>query len=134
MVNCPKCGTENGETAVYCVNCGAKLERPKDERWDKSMEKWGEDFGKRAEKWGEEFGKRAEEWGDNFGRRTDRGCFGLPHGGLVFGLLIGAIVILVGVFALLSGLESLRYFWPLLLVVFGLMIAAGALYSLTRRR
>jgi hypothetical protein len=123
MVNCPKCSTKNDEAAVYCINCGAKLDRSKDESWDKHIEKWGENFGKRAEK-----------WGDNFGRRTDRGCFGLPHGGLVFGLLIGAIVILVGIFALLSGLESLRFFWPLLIVVFGLMIAAGALYSLTRRR
>jgi hypothetical protein len=121
-MDCPKCGTTNEETAKYCIKCGAKLDGAKDETWDKRMEKWGE-----------EFGKRAEEWGDNFGRRTDRGCFGLPHGGLVFGLLIGAIVILVGIFALMSGIETLRYFWPLLIIVFGVLIATGALYSLTRR-
>jgi ribosomal protein L40E len=122
MVYCDKCGTKNEEDAVYCVKCGVRLERSKNESWDK-----------RVEKWGEEFGKRAEEWGENFGRQTERGCFGLPHGGLVFGLLIGVIIIVVGLFSLLSGFEPLRFFWPLLLVVFGLMIAAGALYSLTRK-
>jgi hypothetical protein len=131
-MDCPKCGTKNEETAVYCVNCGAKLVS-KDETWDKRIEKWGEDFGKRAEKWGEDFGKRAEEWGDNIGRRTDRGCFGLPYGGVIFGLLIGFIVILIGVTALLTELDVIRYFWPLVLVVFGVLIAAGALYSLSRR-
>jgi hypothetical protein len=133
MVTCNKCGTKNEENAVYCVKCGAKLVS-KEETWDKRMEKWGEDFGKRAEKWGEEFGKRAEEWGDSFGRRADRGCFGLPYGGVIFGLLIGAIVILIGVIALLTELDVVRFFWPLVLVVFGVLIAAGALYSLTQRR
>jgi hypothetical protein len=122
MVHCSKCGTKNDENAKYCIKCGAKLDSSKDGSWDKRMEKWGEDFG-----------KRAEEWGDNFGRRADSGCFGLPHGGLIFGLLIGAIVILVGLFVLLSGVETLRYFWPLLIIAFGVLIAAGALYSLTRR-
>jgi hypothetical protein len=133
MVYCTKCGTKNEEAAVYCVKCGTKLVS-KDENWDKRMEKWGEDFGKRAEKWGEEFGKRAEEWGDNFGSRTEKECFGLPHGGVIFGLLIGAIIILVGVSALLTDIDVARFFWPLIIVVFGLLIAAGALYSLTRRR
>lgn len=132
MVYCTKCGTKNEEDVLYCVKCGAKLVS-KDESWDKRMEKWGKDFGKRAEKWGEEFGKRAEEWGEDFGRRAEKGCFGLPHGGFVFGLLLGAIIILVGLFSLLSGNEGLRFFWPLLIVVFGLMITVGALYSLTRR-
>lgn len=133
MVYCTKCGTENEEAAVYCVKCGVKLVS-KDESLEKRMEKWGEDFGKRAEKWAEEFGKRAEEWGNNFGRRTERGCFGLPHGGIIFGLFIGAIIIIVGVSALLTDLDVVRFFWPLIVVVFGLLIAAGALYSLTRRR
>jgi hypothetical protein len=133
MVYCVKCGTKNEESAVYCIKCGAKLVS-KDEKKNKSIEKWGEDFGKRAEKWREELGKRAEEWGDNFGRRAERECFGLPHGGLIFGVLIGLIVILVGVSSLLTGSGILRFFWPLIIIVFGLLIAAGALYSLTRRR
>ena len=122
MVYCTKCGTKNEEAAAYCVKCGAKLVS-KDESGDK-----------RFEKWGEEFGKRAEEWGENFGRQAEKECFGLPHGGVIFGLLIGVIIVLVGVSSLLTGLEVTRFFWPLLIIVFGLLIAAGALYSLTRRR
>jgi uncharacterized membrane protein YvbJ len=122
MVYCTKCGTKNEETTVYCVKCGAKLVS-KQESWDKRMEKWGEEFGKRAEKWGEDFGKRAE-----------KECFGLPHGGIIFGLLIGLVIILVGLSSLLSGFEATRLFWPLLIIIFGVLIAAGALYSLIRRR
>jgi uncharacterized membrane protein YvbJ len=122
MVYCTNCGTKNEEATLHCVKCGAKLVS-KEETWDKRMEKWGE-----------EFGKRAEEWGKDFGRRTDRGCFGLPYGGVIFGLLIGVIVILVGVTALLTEVDVARFFWPLVLVVFGLLIATGALYRLTRRR
>ena len=123
MVYCTKCGAKNDENAIFCVKCGAKLEVSK-ETWDKRMEKWGE-----------EFGKRAEEWGEDFGRRAEKECFGLPHGGVIFGLLIGLIIILVGISSLLTGFEAMgRFFWPLLIIVFGLLIAAGALYSLTRRR
>jgi uncharacterized membrane protein YvbJ len=122
MVYCTKCGTENEETTAYCIKCGAKLEISKED-WDKRVEKWGEEFGKHAEKWGEDFGKRAE-----------KECFGLPHGGLIFGLLIGLIIILVGLSSLLTGSEVTQLFFPLLIIVFGLLIATGALYSLTRRR
>ena len=127
MVYCTKCGTKNEEAAAYCIKCGAKLGVSREETWDKRVEKWGEDFG-----------KRAEEWGENFGKRAEKECFGLPHGGLIFGLLIGIIIILVGVSALLTGFEVIENFWPtfwpLIIVAFGLLIAAGALYSLTRRR
>ena len=127
MVYCTKCGTKNAEVAEYCVKCGAKLGVSQEETWDKRMEKWGE-----------EFGKRAEEWGEDFGKRTEKECFGLPHGGLILGLFIGVIVILVGVTSLLTGSGVIEnfwpLFWPLIIIVFGLLIAAGALYSLTRRR
>ena len=123
MVYCTKCGTKNEEAAVYCIKCGAKLEVSKEESWDKRVEKWGEDFG-----------KRAEEWGEDFGRQAEKECFGLPHGGLIFGLLIGVIIIMVGVSSLVTGTGVIENFWPLIIVIFGLLIAAGALYSLTRRR
>ena len=138
MVYCTKCGTKNADAAAFCVRCGAKLGASQEESWDKKVEKGGEDLGKRAEEWGEEVGKRAEEWGKDFGRRTEKECFGLPHGGYIFGLLIGVIIILVGVTSLLTGYEVVRHFWPLfwplLLIVFGFLIAAGALYTLSRRR
>jgi len=122
MVYCTKCGIKNEEASVYCVKCGTKLESSQEESWDK-----------RVDKWGEEIGKRAGEWGEDFGRRVEKECFGLPHGGVIFGLLIGMIIILVGV-ASLTGLELTQHFWPLLIIVFGLLIAVGALYSLIRRR
>lgn len=139
MVYCTKCGTKNADAAVYCIQCGAKLEEvPKKETWDKRMEKWGEELGKHAEEWGEEVGKRAEEWGKDLGKRVENECFGLPNGGLIFGLLIGVVILLVGVTALLTGTELIRYFWSLfwalIIIVFGVLITAGAIYSLTRRR
>ncbi|UCC33266.1 MAG: zinc-ribbon domain-containing protein, partial [Candidatus Bathyarchaeota archaeon] len=85
MVHCTKCGTRNEEDAKYCVKCGTNLEI--------SQEKG---FERRAEEWGEEFGRRAEEWGEQFGRRVEEECFGLPHGGAIVGLIIGAIILLIG--------------------------------------
>jgi uncharacterized membrane protein YvbJ len=120
MVFCSKCGTNNDDSAEYCVKCGSKLKV--------SMEK---SFEERIEKGAEEFGKRAEAWGENFGKRAEQECFGLPHGGTIFGLIIGLIIILVGVTSL-AGVDI--DFWPLIIIIFGLLIFGGALYSLTQRR
>ena len=120
MVFCSKCGTKNDDSAEYCVKCGSKLKV--------SMEKSLEE---RIEKGAEEFGKRAEAWGENFGKRAEQECFGLPHGGTIFGLIIGLIIILVGVTSL-AGVDI--DFWPLIIIIFGLLIFGGALYSLTQRR
>jgi len=102
------------------VKCGAKLKVS----MEKSLEK-------RIEKGAEEFGKRAEAWGENFGKHAEEECFGLPHGGTIFGLIIGLIVILLGVTSL-AGVDI--DFWPLIIIIFGLLIVGGALYSLTQRR
>ena len=122
MVTCKRCETKNDENADYCVKCGAKLETSQEESW-----------GKRMEKWGEEIGKRAEEWGEDFGRHAEQECFGLPNVGAFLSLLIGAIIILVGI-AWLIGIALTRYFWPLIIIGFGLLILTGAIYSLIRRR
>lgn len=121
MAYCAKCGTKNEEGARYCVKCGANLEVS----WEKGFER-------RAEKWGEEFGRRAEEWGEQFGKRAEEECFGLPHGGAIIGLVIGAIIVLFGL-SLLAGVYLGRFIWPLVVVVFGILIVAGALYGLSRR-
>jgi len=120
MVFCSKCGTNNDDSAEYCVKCGSKLKV--------SMEKSLEE---RIEKGAEEFGKRAEAWGENFGKSAEQECFGLPHGGTIFGLIIGLIIILVGVTSL-AGVDI--DFWPLIIIIFGLLIFGGALYSFTQRR
>ncbi len=69
-------------------------------------------------------------------RRVEGECFGLPNGGMIAGIVFGAIIILVGLGLFL---ESSGYitsfwnvFWPLILVIFGILVLLGALYS--RRR
>jgi len=129
MVFCANCGTENDETAVYCVKCGKKFEVSQQDSWDKRMERWGEDFGKRAEDWGEDFGRRAEAWGEDFGRRAEKEMSNI---GVIFGLLIGVVMIFVGI-AWLAGIELTQYFWALIIIVFGLLILVGAIYGFKRR-
>ena len=105
MVYCTKCGTKNEEDAAVCIKCGASLApRP---AW-------------RPER------KRAEEE-----------CFGLPHGGAIVGIVFEAIVILAGLIFVLQEMGVIReawdLIWPLIVIIFGILIVAGALYSYSRR-
>ena len=120
MVNCVKCGTKNEEDAKYCTNCGADLKT--------SQEKGLEG---RVEERAEEFGRRAEEWGEQFGKRVEDECFGLPHGGAIAGLIFGVIIILVGM-SLVVGFVW-EFFWPAVIIIVGVLVITGALYSLGRR-
>jgi len=110
MVYCSKCGTKNAEDAEVCAKCGARLEV--------SMEK--------------KFERRVEEWGEQFGKRAEEECFGLPHGGAIVGLIIGIIIIIAGI-SWVAGIDLGRYWWALIVIVFGILIVAGALYSYSRR-
>jgi hypothetical protein len=65
-------------------------------------------------------------------RRREDECFGLPHGGAIVGLIIGGIIILWGVSAL-TDIPFEDYFWPLIIIIFGILIVAGALYKYSRR-
>ncbi|MDH5793691.1 MAG: zinc ribbon domain-containing protein [Candidatus Bathyarchaeota archaeon] len=121
MVYCTKCGAKNEEDVEFCIKCGANLGVSREKR-----------FERRAKEWGEDFGKRAEEWGEQFGRRAEKECFGLPHGGAIVGLIIGTIIILLGV-SFVLGIEIWNYLWALIIVVIGILIVAGAIYSLSRR-
>ena len=120
MVFCSKCGAKNEDAAEYCVKCGATLKAST----ENSVEK-------RIEEGAEEFGKRAEAWGKDFRKQTEQECFGLPHGGTIVGLIIGIIIILVGITSL-AGIDL--EIWPLLIIIFGLLIFGGAIYSLTHKR
>ena len=64
-------------------------------------------------------------------RRKEDECFGLPHGGAIVGLIIGMIIILWGV----SSFTEIDFgdFWPLIVIIFGILIVAGALYKYTRK-
>ena len=120
MVYCSKCGTKNEETTETCVKCGNTLYFSREKNWEKRLEEGAEEFGKRAETWGESFGKRAEDE-----------CFGLPHGGTIFGLVFGIIIIIVGILWI-TGINF--NIWPFFIVIVGILILVGALYSLTRKQ
>ena len=121
MGHCPKCWTKNEENAKYCVKCGTALEESsRSSRAFDSVDEWGTDIG-----------KRAEEWGKDFPKNIEKECFGLPHGGTIVGLIIGIIIILVGITSL-AGIDL--EIWPLLIIIFGLLIVGGTIYSLTSKR
>ncbi len=66
-------------------------------------------------------------------RRKENECFGLPHGGSIAGLVIGFIIILWGITHFL-GEDFGEYLWPFIIIIFGTLMVAGALYTMGRRR
>ena len=106
MVYCTKCGTQNPDSATTCSNCGAPLYT----------------VGQRYS------GSEREHY-----RKVEGECFGLPNGGMIAGLVFGTIIILVGLGLFLQTTYGIDInFWPLIIVIFGVLILAGALYR--RRR
>lgn len=108
MVYCTKCGFKNEAETEVCTKCGASLQVSSP--------------GRRRPKDGC-FGSRS---------RGENECFGLPYGGSIAGLIFGVIIIIVGL-AIYFGEDIWQYIWPFLIVVFGLLIVAGALYGMRRR-
>jgi hypothetical protein len=72
-----------------------------------------------------------DEWGEDFGRRVEKECFGLPQGGTIVGLIIGIIILVIGISSL-TGIDL--EIWPLIIVIFGVLIIGGAVYTLTHKR
>ena len=107
MVYCTKCGTQNEEDTKFCVNCGAALHPEKKE------EKRGDTC----------FGER----------RAEEECFGLPYGGAIAGIIVGIFIIILGL-AVALGQDIGRWTGPFVLLVIGVLIVAGALYKLSRRK
>jgi hypothetical protein len=63
-------------------------------------------------------------------------CFGLPHGGAIVGIAIGAIILIWGfiTFAQQTGVITQTVnVWPIALIIFGILIVIGAIYGLSRR-
>jgi uncharacterized membrane protein YvbJ len=122
MVYCSYCGEKNTEDTTSCVKCGADLglqEESLEGRFEKSIEESAEKFGERMEKWGEDMGKRTED-----------DCFGLPRGGTIVGLLIGIIIIIVGLQQVFGWRIDIG---PFVIIMFGLLVLVGSIYSLSRR-
>ena len=111
LVYCTKCGAKNEGDATVCAKCGAPLQVSRPEKRHRSND--------------ECFGPRER-------RHMEDECFGLPHGGAIVGIIFGIIIVFVGL-AILSGFEIWSYFWPLIIVIVGILIIAGALYGMRRR-
>jgi len=105
MAYCPKCGTKNEDAADFCLKCGANLQT------------------------GTVAARRHER------RKAEQECFGLPHGGVIAGIVIGAIILIWGISLLLEqtgAIAGATFPWYLIIIVFGILIFAGAIYKITR--
>ena len=111
MVYCSKCGTQNSDDAKTCSNCGAPLYTV------------GERYS----------GSEREHY-----KRVEGECFGLPNGGMIAGIIFGIIIVIagLGLFLQQSGYigDFWNIFWPLIIVIFGILILLGAIYGQSRRR
>lgn len=63
-------------------------------------------------------------------RRMENDCFGLPSGGAIFGLVIGIIIILVGLQQIFGWNIDISSY---VIIIVGILFAAGSLFKLTRR-
>jgi len=107
MVYCPKCGTQNEDTAEYCVKCGANLQT------------------------GTYASRKYER------RRMEHECFGLPHGGAIAGLVIGVIILLWGISTLahqMGWMTQTFDLWYIVIIIFGVLLIVGAVYGMSRRK
>ena len=109
MVYCTNCGTKNDEGAAVCVKCGASLAA--------------------TPGWRPERRRREKE---------EQDCFGLPHGGAIVGLFFGAIIIIGGVLLALQEwnvIEEVNWdrLSPFIVIIFGILLLAGAIYGYRRR-
>lgn len=118
MVYCTKCGAQNDDDAAHCSSCGASMSVSRRERrgWEEEIEVRAEEFGARAEKWG---------------KSMEDGCFGLPGGGSIIGILFGLMIMLLGARELFGWSID---FGPFVIIAVGVLILAGALYQQNKRR
>ena len=65
-------------------------------------------------------------------RRRQEECFGLPGGNIIPGLIFGTMIILAGI-SWIVGFEFWDFFWPFIIVIFGILMVAGSLYKLQHR-
>ena len=66
-------------------------------------------------------------------QQKENECFGLPNGGSIAGLVIGFIIILWGLSSVLD-IDFGSHLWTLVIIIFGTLMVAGALYSMKRKR
>jgi high-affinity Fe2+/Pb2+ permease len=74
--------------------------------------------------------KRDDCFGPN---EPEKACFGLPYGGVIIGIVIGVFIIILGL-AQLAGQNVSAHIGPFILILIGVLVLAGAIYGLSRRR
>jgi uncharacterized membrane protein YvbJ len=104
---------------VYCTKCGAK--NPDDA---KVCSQCGASL----------YPVRGER--EHYYRRHENECFGIPRGGAILGLAIGAIILIAGFILLLQQANLIAQnlsVWPFAAMIFGILIVIGAIYGMRRR-
>ena len=122
MVYCVKCGAKNPDDAKVCSQCGAPLYSVGEGEKPRRMKKEDECFGTRR--------------GEEPFRRVEDECFGIPRGGAIVGIVFGLIIILVGISLFLQAIYPTMPpipWWSFIIILFGILMIAGALYGLRRR-
>jgi uncharacterized membrane protein YvbJ len=110
LVTCQACGGTNDEDAEFCAKCGASL-HPTTTRKSQRTDCFG--------------GPEAPE---------DE-CFGLPYGGAICGIIIGFFIILWASSYFIPQIAILlANWWFLFIGIIGVLMIAGAIYSISRRR
>ncbi|HIH62013.1 MAG TPA: zinc ribbon domain-containing protein [Methanobacteriales archaeon] len=104
MVYCPKCGKKNEEDAEFCSSCGTPL---------KTTPRRDTCFGRPEERYKDE-------------------CFGLPHGGLIVGVIFGTLLIIIGISAMLK-IDIGYIIGPSIMIIIGILIIIGALYKVSQK-
>jgi len=62
-------------------------------------------------------------------RRPEEECFGIPRGSKIFAVIVGLIIILWGVSSILQEVYGVKVpWWPIVVVVVGVLIMLGAFY------
>jgi len=101
---------------VYCQKCGHK-----NEEGAEFCSSCGDDLHPYKH-------RKQKKMGNN---RSRDECFGLPHGGLIVACIIGVLLILFGLSSIF-GFE-LMYLGPALIIILGLLIILGAIYTHTHK-
>lgn len=116
MPYCHNCGTKNDEGVQYCINCQQPLydTRRKRARRDDCDGCYGDEG-------------------------PEQECFGLPHGGIIVGVIFGLLLLIAGVILIFQNVLGIainingQLIWPVMLIVFAVLVIAGAIYQMRRR-
>jgi multisubunit Na+/H+ antiporter MnhE subunit len=67
----------------------------------------------------------------------EKECFGLPHGGAIFGLVIGVIILIWGISTMAQHMGWMNTgfdLWYIVIIIFGVLLIAGAIYGMRRSK